>query len=205
MKELVNKFIASLHIFIFLYGAYTGWIIYDEHTIRMDDLEAQFPSVQDDIVKTKKKIKLIRDFEKKTEESKARVEAVAKNIEAAQRQLPAEINDTEIRSYLDKEISSLNIKDPNFKPGTEKVSTYFISKDYVVSVNGTFLQLLILFERIGSSDRIYNVRSLKFVNNQSGQRGRFQMITGEFIIEAFRYNPNFRVDRGFENAEASVE
>jgi Tfp pilus assembly protein PilO len=205
MKELVNKFIASLHIFIFLYGAYTTWILYDEHTIRLADLEGQFSGVQDDIIKTKKKVKAIQEFQKSTEESKIRVEEVAKNIEAAQRQLPAEINDSQILSYFNQEISSLNIKDPVTKPGSEKMSTYFISKDYIVSVNGTFLQLLIFFERIASSDRIYNVRNLKLINNQSGNRGRFQMISGEFIIEAFRYNPNFKVERGFENVETPSE
>jgi Tfp pilus assembly protein PilO len=205
MKELVNKFISSLHIFIFLYGAYTTWIVYDEHTIRMTDLESQFPGVQDEIIKTKKKVKLIQEFKKKTDESKIRVEEVAKNIEAAQRQLPPEINDSQILGYFNQEIGSLNIKDPNTKPGSEKAGTYFISKEYIVSVNGTFLQLLIFFERLASSDRIYNVKSLKLVNNQSGQRGRFQMISGEFIIEAFRYNPDFKVDRGFENVEAAAE
>lgn len=205
MKDLINKFISSLHIFIFLYGAYTTWIIYDEHLVRMTDLESQFPSVQEEITKTKKKVKLIQEFKKKTDESKIRVEEVAKNIEAAQRQLPPEINDSQILGYFNQEIGSLNIKDPNSKPGIEKAGTYFISKEYIVTVNGTFLQLLIFFERLASSDRIYNVKSLKLVNNQSGQRGRFQMISGEFIIEAFRYNPDFKVDRGFENVETAVE
>lgn len=201
MKDMVNKFISNLHVFVLLYGLYGAYILYDEHSIRMEHMNAQFAPVEAEIINNQKKVKEIQEFVKKTEESKVRVEEVAKNIESAQKQLPAEINDGQILTFINQEISSLNIKDPQITPGAEVVSTYFISKEYKLKVKGTFLQLLIFLERVGNATRIYNIKDLRLVNTDTMQRGRFQLITGEGTIEAFRYNPDFKVDRGIAPTE----
>lgn len=201
MKDLANNIISKLHFVILAWGLYGAWGLYDEHTLKMEDLNGQFPSVEAEIEQNKKKVKEIQDFVKKTEESKIRVEEVARNIESAQKQLPAEINDNQILTFFNQEINSLNIKDPNITPGQEATSTYFISKPYEVKAKGTFLQFLIFFERIGNATRIYNVKNLKLVNSDPAQRGRFQLISGEGTIEAFRFNPDFKVDRGFDKIE----
>ena len=201
MKDLVNKLIANLQVFIVLWGLYGAWVMYDEHSLKMDDLNNQFPSIEADILANQKKVKEIQEFVKKTEESKVRVEEVAKNIESAQKQLPADINDNQILTVFNSEINALNIKDPQTIPGGETTGTYFISKEYKLKANGTFLQFMIFFERIGNATRIYNVKSLKLVNADSNNRGRFQLISCESIIEAFRYNPDFRVDRGFDSLQ----
>lgn len=198
MKELVNKFISNVHFLIVAYGLYAAWIVYDDHTIRMEELRGQFPDVEMQIANNTKKIKEVQEFVKKAEESKVRVEEVAKNIEIAQKQLPADIQDTQILGFFNQEMSILNIKDPSVTPGEEKTSTYYISKEYKLKLKGTFLQLLVFFERIGTATRIYNVRSMKFTNPDVNQKGRFHMISGETVIDAFRYNPDFKVDRGFE-------
>lgn len=198
MKELVNKLISNVHFLILAYGLYSAWIVYDDHSIRMGEIESQFPAIQAEIANNQKKVKEIQEFVKKTEESKVRVEEVAKNIESAQKQLPAEINDNQIITFFNAEIAQLNIKDSNIVPGSEVPSTYFISKEYAVKASGTFLQFLVFFERIGNTTRIFNVKSLKLVNTDNNQRGRFHLISGESTIEAFRYNPDFKVDRGFD-------
>jgi Tfp pilus assembly protein PilO len=199
MKDLVNKIIGNLHFLIIAYALWGAWVLFDEHSLKMEDLNNQFPSVEAEIATNQKKVKEIQEFQKKTEESKIRVEQVAKNIEAAQRQLPAEINDNQILTFFNQEINTLNIKDPNILPGAEVPSVYFISKEYSVKSRGTFLQFLVLFERIGGADRIYNIKKVRLNNGDSAQRGRFQMINSEFVVEAFRFNPAFKVDRGFQN------
>jgi Tfp pilus assembly protein PilO len=204
MKDVANKFIANIHFLIVIYGLYGAWESFDANTIRMEMINNQFPSIEAEIVSNQKKVKEIQEFVKKTEESKIRVEEVAKNIESAQKQLPAEINDNQILTVFNQEINSLNIKDPQIVPGSETTSTYFISKDYLIKAKGTFLQFLIFFERIGNATRIYNVKSLKLVNADTSQRGRFQLIAGESVIQAFRFNPEFRVDRGFEPTQPPV-
>lgn len=195
MRDLVNKLIENAHVLLLLYGLYGTWVAYDEHSLQMEELINREASAQAEIGPLEQKVAAIQDFAKKTEEYKARVEEVAKNIEAVQRQLPAETNDSTILSYFQKEIASLNLKDADFKPGAEGVSTYYISKDYSLKAKGTFLQFLIFFERIAGADRIYNIKNLKLTNDNAAQRGRFQMISGEGTIQAFRFNPNFKVDR----------
>ncbi len=197
----MNKLISNLHFIILLYGLYGTYVLWEEHTIALEGIHSQIPQLDADIATNKKKVAEIQDFMKKTEEYKVRVEEVAKNIEAVQKQLPQDINDTQILSFLSQEMTLLNIKDPQLTPGKEESSTYFISKNFSISAKGTFLQFLIFLERIGTATRIYNVKSLKLVNMPDSQKGRFQIIAGESVIQAFRFNPDFKVDRGFDKIE----
>lgn len=198
MKELMNSFISNLHWLILLYGLYGGWELYDQHVIQLEEIVSRGSGLDAQIATAQKKVKEIQEFVKKTEEYKVRVEEVARNIETVQKQLPAETNDTQILTFFQNEINSLNLKDANLSPGGEEASVYFIGKDYSFKAKGTFLQFLIFFERIGSADRIYNIKSLKLAASTDDQKGRFQIINGEAIIQAYRFNPEFRVDRGFE-------
>jgi Tfp pilus assembly protein PilO len=197
MKELVNKLIANAHLFILLYGLYGAWVMYDEHIVQLEDVQSRGNGVDAEIEAAKKKVNEIQEFMKKTDEYKVRVEEVAKNIETVQKQLPADTNDTQILTFFQSEINSLNMKDANFVPGKDEKSTYYIAKEYNLKAKGTFLQFLIFFERIGNADRIYNIKNLKLTNSTEVQKGRFQIIEGSGIIQAFRFNPDFKVDRGF--------
>jgi Tfp pilus assembly protein PilO len=197
MKELVNNLIASFHWFILMYGLYDTYVKYDEHSIQLTEIVERGSGLEEEIARAKKKVKEIKEFAKKTDEYKLRVEEVAKNIETVQKQLPQETNDTQILTFMQSEINSLNIKDANFVPGKEEKAAYFISKDYTLKGKGTFLQFLIFLERIGKADRIYNIKELKLFSSNESQKGRFQIISGEGIIQAYRFNPDFKVDRGF--------
>jgi Tfp pilus assembly protein PilO len=202
MKDLMNRLLANIHIIILLYCSYVLYTQYEEHTVAVEAVTSQFPAVDAEIASTKKRIKEIDEFRKKAEEYRARVEEVAKNIEAVQRQLPADTNDNQIVTLFRDEMTNLNIKSPGINPGNEEVSTYFISKNYNLKANGTFLQFLIFVERLGNADRIFNIKSMKLSNSNPNQKGRFQVITGEYVIQAFRFNPAFKVERGFDPATA---
>ncbi len=197
MKELGNKIIAKIHWMILIYGAYTSWIDYDEHSIQLEDIVSRGASIEAEITNTQKKLKQLKAFAEKSEEYKKRVEEVAIKIETVQKQLPAETNDSSILTYFQSEIKSLNIREADFVPGKEEPSTYFIAKEYGLKAQGTFLQFLIFLERLSNSDRIYNVKELKLILPAGSQKGRFLMISGESTIQAYRYNPDFKVDRGF--------
>lgn len=197
MKDLGNKFVENLHILIVLYALYGIWMKYDEHTIAIEETIAQFEPLRIEIETNTRKVSEIKEFQKRTEESKVRVEEVAKNIELVQKQLPAETNDSQIITAFNQEIESLNIKDTTIVPQAETPSMYYISKPYTIKANGTFLQFLVFFERIANSTRIFNVTNLNLKTASDNQRGRFQIISLETTIEAFRYNPDFKVDRGF--------
>ena len=200
MKDLGNKIMANLHWIIVAWTLYSCYVLFEKHTVRMDELNASFDGLEAEVAASSKKVREIQEFIKKAEESKVRVEEVAKNIESAQKQLPADINDNQIITFFNEEIQNLNIKDPNIVPGTEQTSTYFISKEYAVKARGTFLQFLVFLESVGNATRIYNVKKLTLSNMDPAQRGRFHLISGDITIEAFRYNPDFKLDRGIDTA-----
>ena len=200
MKDLGNKFMANFHWLIVAYTLYSCWVVFEEHTVRMDELNVSMEGLEAEVAASSKKVREIQEFIKKAEESKVRVEEVAKNIESAQKQLPADINDNQIITFFNEEIQTLNIKDPNITPGTEQTSTYFIAKEYAVKARGTFLQFLVFLESVGNATRIYNVKKLTLSNMDASQRGRFHLITADIIIEAFRYNPEFKLDRGVDTS-----
>lgn len=197
MKDLVNKLIANIHIVLFLYGIYSAYGMYETHNLELTEIQNQSVALDGDIEQNQRKVREIQEFSKKTNEYKVRVEEVAKNIESVQKQLPAETNDSQILGFFQGEMSSLNIKDSNFTPGKEDKSTYYITKEYSLKAKGTFLQFLIFLERIGTADRIYNIKTLRLETSATPQKGRFQVISGEGVIQAFRFNPDFKVDRGF--------
>ena len=100
-------------------------------------------------------------------------------------------------------MSTLNIKDPDIVPAQEVPGTFFISKGYNLKAKGTFLQFLIFFERIGTADRIYNIKKLKIVNGETNQRGRFQIINSETVLDAYKFNPDFKIESGVDSPSAT--
>jgi Tfp pilus assembly protein PilO len=197
MKELMNKFISQIHWVVLGWTIFSVWTMYQEHLVQLDGIKNKGLTVDKEIEKTQKKVKQVEDFSKNTEVVKTRVEEVAKNIEAVQKQLPSDINDSQILTYFQTEMNSLNIKDSNFSPGKEEKGTYYISKDYKLKGKGTYLQFLIFLERIANADRIYNIKDLKFSSPTGNQKGRFQIINAEGTLQALKINPDFKVDRGF--------
>jgi Tfp pilus assembly protein PilO len=197
MKDLGNKLIGNLHFLIILYvlwGAYEKW---EEHTAALEAIVAAIPGIEAEINENAQKVAEIEEFTKKADEYKLIVEEVARNIETVQKQLPAEINDSQIMGYFNQEFELMNIRDPQITPGREDTSVYLISKDYVFRAKGTYLQFLVFFERVGNATRIYNIKNLKLTRIDDSKRGRFQVVNGEVVIQAYRYNPDFKVDRGF--------
>lgn len=193
MKELINKSAAQLHVFIILYGLWTMYGLYEEHAVRLQAIEDEFPTIQANITNTQKRVHEITEFKKRREESELRVQEVERNIIEVQRRLPENIVDNDILSFFNQEFTSLGIKEPAVIPGTEVPSTFYISKQFSFKAKGTYLQFLIFFERIGNASRIYNVKSLHMTVSNDGQRGRFQIVSAESVIEAFRFNPDFKV------------
>jgi Tfp pilus assembly protein PilO len=198
MKEMMNGFISNLHYIILLYGLYGVWTKYDEHSILLEEITTRSNSLDEEIRQSQKKVRDLKEFAKKKEEYKVRVNEVAKSIEAVQRQLPADTNDSQILDFLRGEMGSLKIQNSNITPGPESKSTYYISKEFSLKADGTFLQFLIFLERIGNADRIYNIKEIKFTAPAENSKGRFKIINVEGILEAFRFNPDFKVERGFE-------
>jgi len=196
MTELSGKFFANLHILILLYSLWGVWTRYDEHSIQMEGIQTEVEGLNNEITINKKKLGEIDEFKKKRDEFLVRIEGVKKNIENVQKQLPAETNDSEITSFFRKDLETLNIKNVEMTPGADEQTQYYIAKDYQIRAKGTFLQLLIFIERLASAERIYNVKTLRFFSSNESQKGRFRSISADIVVQAYRYNPNFKVTAG---------
>jgi Tfp pilus assembly protein PilO len=197
MKKMINGFIANLHIFVVLWTLWGVWEKYETHSEAVSSLENSIPGIKAEIEENTKKVAEIENFTQKANDYKVIVEEVARNIETVQKQLPADINDSQIMSYFNQEFELMNIRDPQITPGKEEPSTYLISKDYNFRAKGTYLQFLVFLERVGNAQRIFNIKNLRLTRNNDVNKGRFQMVDAELIIQAYRYNPEFKVDRGF--------
>jgi Tfp pilus assembly protein PilO len=199
MKNLSTQFFKNLHVFIILYALYGLWVFWDEHSIAMEQMNMQSQNLDNEIASAQKRLSEVQEFIKKRDEYKLRVEEVAKNIEAVQKQLPSEIVDNQIINFFKSELTSLNVKEADVVPGAETTTTYFISKDYKLTSKATFLQMLIFFERIGTAARIYNISDLSMDIAQGGRKGRFQVIDASANIQAYRFNPDFKVEVRLDN------
>ena len=89
-------------------------------------------------------------------------------------------------------------------PGREENKGFYFTKRYELKGNGTFLQFLILLEKIAENERILNIKTLNLKKSDKKQRGRFQVINTSINIEAYRYNPSHREDRGIKAIDASL-
>jgi Tfp pilus assembly protein PilO len=82
------------------------------------------------------------------------------------------------------------------------ISQFFVKK-YEMRGYGTFLQFMVFFEKIAENERLLNINEIKLERRAGGQRGRFQVIDAQVIVEAYRYNPSHKEDRGFKEAASA--
>jgi Tfp pilus assembly protein PilO len=197
MKEILNKIIGSVHWIVVALGLMNIWFLYEDHSLQIEEVFSRETQIESEIGEKKRNLEEIKDFIKRADEFKARIEQVAKNIETTQRQLPQETNDDKIMTFFKSEMGLLNIKESSVTSNEEQKTTYFISKDFNLKAEGTFLQFLVFFERLKEQDRIYSIKELKIINSNDNQKGRFKMLSFQSVIQAFRYDPDFKVDRGF--------
>ena len=139
--------------------------------------------------------------QKNLTKSKERVKEVVKQIEKVQKQLPTDVNDTQVQSIIGDIANNLKIKDPSPTPEEETNNGFYFAKEYKFSAYGTFIQFLIFFENLEKTERILNIKSLKITFDQEKTRGRFPIVNLDTVIESFRYNQSYRERSGVEEIE----
>ncbi len=197
----MQKLVSKIWILILAYGGFEAWTIYQEHEEAMIQLESSIPQIQGQINRARKEKKQIAGYKRDIKEAKENIELVAKEVETLQKKLPESIKDAENLNLIRNIASEVNIKSIFLSPGIEENKGFYFTKRYKVQGTGTYLQFLILFEKIGASERLLNVRQVEFKRSKEKQRGRFQLTNGTIIVEAYRYNPNHKEDRGISDIE----
>lgn len=199
MKALVSK----LHIFLFLYVALTVFTKYQEDQEQVSNIQGQVPVLKNKIKKARREKKQLQAYLKDVETAKGKIELVAKEIEKLQQKLPDTVDDTKNLSLLKGIAEKLNIKNIYLTPLDEIDKGFYLAKRYSLKASGTYLQFLMLMENIGNEASILNVKKIFLENQQEKQRGRFQIINADVIIETYRYNKSYRESRGISDIEKS--
>lgn len=92
----------------------------------------------------------------------------------------------------------INIKEVSILPDKDENRGFYIARRYKFRAKATYLQFLIMFEKISENKRILNISELKYEKLDQAQRSKFQLINGDFVLEAYRYNAEYKEDRSVD-------
>ena len=197
----MEKILKNIHWFVIIIALYNLGMDWKEFDEKETSLKAQQEVQAIILAKAKKTKKEIASFYKDIDEAKVRIERVAREIEKTQQLLPSEVSDTENISLLRRMAEDVNIKEVSIMPERDDDRGFYIARKYKFRAKATYLQFLIMFEKISENKRILNVAELFFKKLDQPQRSKFQLIAGEFILEAYRYNSKFKEERGIDLIE----
>ncbi len=200
----MEKIFKNIHILLFLYTGFVLFTKWEEHQILVEQLDFQIPALEGNIRDANREKRELENYIKDIDEARNRIELVALEVEKTQQQLPSEISDAQNFSIIREAAESLNIRGVSIIPSEEVSRGFYFAKTYNITAKGTFLQFLIFFEKIGESTRLLNIRNLTINRSQDQQRGRFQLLDFTAAVEAYRYNQEYKEDRGIEEIKESV-
>ena len=201
----MGKILRNLHWFLIIYALGKCGFIYYEHTEDMALRNEGIEKAKADLDKNEKTKKEIKKYLSNIEAEKAKIERVAREIEKTKQLLPSEISDTENITLLRRMSEDVNIKEVSIQPDSDDDRGFYIARRYRFRAKATFLQFLIMFEKISESKRILNVATVGFKKLDQPQRSKFQLIDGEFSLEAYKYNAAFKEDRGLDQVEKQFQ
>ena len=197
----MEKILKNIHWLIIAYAAFELYSLYMEVNEKLLDIESNQEVQRVALINNKKIQKEIANYYKNIEVEKLKIERVASEIEKMQQLLPSDISDTENMILLRKMGDDVNIKEMSISPETESARGFYFSRKYKIKAKATYLQFLIMLEKIAENKRILNVIDSTFNKTERVQRSKFQVIDGEMTIEAYRYNTNYKEDRGLDKIE----
>lgn len=197
--------IQKIHILILLWGVWEAYLVYEAFNNKKLEIANQIPVLNQRIAKAQREKRQIKEYLRDIEKAKQNIEIVAKEVETLQRKLPETIKDAENLAMIKEIAEGLNIKNIYLSPGIEENKGFYFTKRYELSASGTYLQMLIFFEKIGVSERLLNIKNVEIKKSEEKQRGRFQLINAKVTIEAYRYNPNHKEDRGIDEIEKNFK
>ena len=200
------KLMKYMPLIIILYSGYELNNLYTEHEELLTSKQGAIPAIQNRINKYKRDRKEVETYMADIESAKKRIELVAQEVESLQKKLPSNISDPENLAMFQGFTDNLNIREVSIVPGQEENFGFYFKKRYELKGKGTFLQFLILMEKIAENERLLNIKSIRMFKDDSTQfRGRFQLIKAEMSIEAYRYNPDHKEKREIEAPPAEEE
>lgn len=187
MQTVVNLYFPVAVIFYTVYEIYSFW---EEHSEKVERLEDQASSVESKIKRKIKEIKKLQNLKEQEVIAQEKIEAVKKEVEDVRKKLPDVFDDNQNLATIKRYGEDLKMS-TNISRKREVSRGFYFTKDYILTGDATFLQFLLLMEKIAASDRLLNVKAVEIKNSDKSQRGRFPLVSANITLEAYRYNPGY--------------
>lgn len=201
----MTGFINKAWMAIILYTAFNIYESYSTKEQRKREIENEIRTLSSKIQKQKRQIKLIKEYQKDIEAKKGEIEEVAIQIENLQKRFPRQVSDSENIKIIKDLSDTLKIRDLSIEPDNDVVNGFYITKRYKIVAQATYLQFLLLLERIAESERLLNVNGIKLERVETKRKQRYQPLSVEAVIETYIYNPAHREDRGIQQIEQRLK
>lgn len=198
-------FVKKLHLVLAIYLGFGIYTMYETLSTEENNLDNQIPSQKEKIKKMEKERVQIRSYFKDIEEAKKRISVASDQIEKIKTKFPETISDTENMEILRNIANNLNIKDVFLSPGKEIEKGFYFEKNYNLKGQGTFLQFMILLEKIEEEERIFNIGSVAFNETKDKQKGRFQLVNSDIKVTTYRRNTKFNEQKELEKTNSEIE
>lgn len=202
---MIVKLIQNIWIFLFIYIGYDVYLQYNKHQESIEAIKAQVPGINASIRVKTKKVKELEKYFSDIDSAKSKIKKVTEEVERIQKRFPSGINDSVYISALKDFAKSLRIKKANISSGSEVDKGFYFIKNFEFSGQATYLQFLILLERIQNFEKLLNVSKITFSEISEKQKGRFQLVDAKISIEAYRHDPNHKESSGIEDIEKSFK
>ena len=183
MIPFIAKLIPWLIIGYALWGSFT---IYQGNKEEYDDLINIGNLLEQKIEKKKAEVESIGKYSKNKKQLNARLEKAKTELEKINKNLPKEINDAEIFSYLNKLALGVLIKNPILEQVGENEHELYTEKRYRLRAQANFLQFILLFKEIFSSQRLFNIKNFKLTKTEHKQYRRHEILQGEILLESYK-------------------
>lgn len=198
---MLANIVSKIHFLIIIYSLWTGWEMWEEYKLNSGDLIAQKPILMGRIKKLKRDEKRVKNYLKDIEKAKERIKVVEKEVSVLQRKLPEKIQDSTSINIIKSIGQSLNIKNIFLAPSVEENKGFYFAKSYDLTATGTYLQFLLLFEKLAGTEQLFNVRTIQLKKSIVKRRGRYQLLNAKVSIESYRYNPNHKNDTDVDESK----
>jgi len=185
---VLAKIISKTHLIIITYSLWSAWILWEEHALEVSQVRNEKPVIALKIKKLKTDRKRVRGYLKDIEKAKEKIKLVEEEVRILQRKLPEKIQDAANLETIKTIGKSVNIKNVFLAPSLEDNRGFYFAKKYDLTATGTYLQFLLLFEKIATAEQLFNVSDIELKRSNVKRRGRYQLVNAKISIEAYRYN-----------------
>lgn len=196
-----SKFLGNFHWIFFLMAAMNLFDLYEISDEKIENTKMSIEGLESKKIQQDRKLKQITRFKENLSQSKERVLEVVKQIEKVQKQLPTNVNDTEVASKVTAVAEELKFREVGITPMAEVASGFYFTKNYNFQGEGTFLQSIILFENLQKTERILNIKDFEIKQIDEKLRGKFKVLNVAIGIESYRYNNSYKEKSGVEEIE----